>query len=120
MSEITKEEILAFTEANTKTALELSRIADALTKASENQEKIVARLYNGMAKEIAMEMVKQFNEHCNPCASTMKEVQKDTSHIKTLFTTFVALVALAMIVTQTVHWIGSYEVKEKSHVSDAR
>ena len=113
MSEITKEELNAFTEANTKVAIQLEKIATSLEGIVTNQDKVVTRLYNGLSKEITDKVEKQ----CNGCKEEnvgkldlihkdVKEGNKDVNYIKIAFTIFVSLCALAIVVTQVVHWLG--------------
>ena len=92
---ITKEELDAFTKANTDVALELSKIAQSSKETSENLEKIVARLYNGMPKEIAAEINKEFINYCAPCQKKLETIEGNTGWLRIILgsATIIALIA---------------------------
>ena len=102
---ITKEELDAFTKANVAVALELSKIADTSKDTSETLEKIATRLYNGMPKEIAAEITKEFTTNCVPCQVLMKSVKDDTSVNRTNIDKvklFVGGTALAIVIVTSI------------------
>ena len=100
---ITKEELDAFTKANTDVALELSKIAQSSKETSENLEKIVARLYNGMPKEIAAEINKEFSNYCAPCQEKLKKIDGNTTWLKVILgsATLIALIASVLLGVMT-------------------
>ena len=56
---ITKTELEAFTIATTKSTAILEKISGTLTQFSIQNEKVVARLYNGISKEIVEGIIKE-------------------------------------------------------------
>ena len=56
---ITKTELEAFTIATTKSTAILEKISGTLTQFSIQNEKILARLYNGISKEIVEGIIKE-------------------------------------------------------------
>lgn len=74
MSEITKEEILAFTEAHKQTALALEHIARGLEDIVTKQDKVLDKLSNGFAKDISDVKIAS-----GQIMSTCSGISKDTN-----------------------------------------
>lgn len=64
MSEITKEELLAFTEASNKTATALEAITNRLTDIIAKQDKLIEKVSNGI------------NDDIKDCQAHLEEVKK--------------------------------------------
>lgn len=79
-NEISKEQLIAFTEATTKSATELEKIVSALHLIVEKQDKIVDRIFNGMVDEIVDGVTKNYNnthKETIDCLSRLEECHQD-------------------------------------------
>jgi hypothetical protein len=119
-SEFTKEELNALMSVQSKAVEQQVVIAERLKVIVDNQEKTLARLQNGLAKEIS--------EKVNACTNDVKEdiseVRSDTSKIKSdttwmkwLFGSVGLVVALSMVIIN-VYWL-SHRASTASAVSIA-
>jgi hypothetical protein len=52
MADISREELAAFTEAHTKSAVAMEKITDALENLTKNQDKLLDKMTNGMSDSI--------------------------------------------------------------------
>lgn len=122
MSEISREQLEAFTEATIKSATELEKIVSALHIVVEKQDKIVDRIFNGMVEEIVIGVTNNYNhthketidslkriEDCNaknvekiPAVIneiiTNSDIAKDIQHVKW----FVTIVGIVIIVATVI------------------
>jgi len=62
MSEITKEELLAFTDAHAKSAIALEAIANRLTDLTAKQDKMIDKITNGLANHIIDGVTANYNQ----------------------------------------------------------
>jgi hypothetical protein len=73
MSEISKEELNAFTEAHIKSSVALEKIAERLESILNSQEVIVAKMTNGMPDTIIKGVVDNYN---NTHKETVKSLER--------------------------------------------
>jgi hypothetical protein len=73
MSEISKEELNAFTEAHIKSSVALEKIAERLENILNSQEVIVAKMTNGMPDTIIKGVVDNYN---NTHKETVKSLER--------------------------------------------
>ena len=118
MLEITRDELLAFTDAHAKSAVALEKISDNLGLIVKNQEKILDIITNGMTKDIVDGVTKNYNEvhketiHClTDISSGIKDLpsqfktvidnsdmSKDIDHAKFLFGAVALIVVIAVVI----------------------
>jgi len=114
---VTKAELTAFVDAVSKQAATQEKTAEALVEIVEQNEKIVARLYNGMTKDFVSE-VEKICANCkeNTCKEhKLQKEQIDKIEGYTYWTNiFFGILALAGVISlaiqQAIHWFGHYNV----------
>lgn len=84
-NEISKEQLIAFTEATTKSATELEKIVSALHLIVEKQDKIVDRIFNGMVDEIVEGVTKNYNAVHKETVECLLRLEKCNAEIKENF-----------------------------------
>jgi hypothetical protein len=80
---LTRDELKMMLEVQSKNVEQLTIIAKSLQDIVAREEKIQARLYNGMGKEIAETVIKEMKECNSDCAShhkTLLEGQKTSGN----------------------------------------
>ena len=75
MSEVSKEELIAFTEAHSKSAVALERITETLENITQKQDKIIDKMSNGLSEVIIRGIVDNY-------ASIHKETVADLIRIE--------------------------------------
>lgn len=90
MTEISKEELNAHTEAQVKTANALSKITDRLQDLTTKQDKILERLNNGFVKTVA------------DIDTKAEEVRKDIKWMKTVFSMLFGLIGLSILILEII------------------
>jgi t-SNARE complex subunit (syntaxin) len=100
MSEITKEEIVAYTEAQNKTAVSLEKIVDRLGDCVLKQEKILEKLSANVTT------VDNISKSGCGNATVIKEMKEDMKYMKLFWGILTAALAVALIVVEFVHKIG--------------
>jgi hypothetical protein len=106
---ITRAEIQAMIDVQSKSVEQLTIIAKSLQDISAKEEKIQTRLFNGLGKEITEAICKSMKE-CEDVRSRsieeMREIAKgvksDTTFLKWLYTGLFGLVALAWLIVEVV------------------
>ncbi|MFA6971834.1 MAG: hypothetical protein WC208_10585 [Gallionella sp.] len=118
---ITKEELLAMLDVQSKNAEHLILIATHFQTLVESQNKILARLQNGMAKEIKdgvngylTEALKTFKEQMDRVEKVNTSVKDDTRWIKVIFGSIAIIVAIGMVIMQLIHWLGHVNIVTKA------
>jgi len=94
MSDITREELLAFTEVHAKSAIALEKITDRLEELTSKQDTMIDKLTNGLIDKIADKVEEKFN-HSN--------IAKDIGYSKF----FIAAIAILIIIINVV--VGGVE-----------
>ena len=61
MSDISREELVAFTEAHSKSAIALEKITESLEHIAKSQEKILEKVANGLANAIIIGVTENYN-----------------------------------------------------------
>ena len=110
---ITKAELQAMIEVQTKSAEHLALIAKNLSDIANKEEKIQQRLYNGLSKEITNELVKELKE-CNTAVvkvvalnkETLAVILTNTVFLKWIYGGLFALVALAWLILQVLEHLA--------------
>lgn len=108
---LSKQEIFTLVEVMTKNATNLETISNSLEKVTVNLDKITARLYNGLAKEIVVEISKT----CGDCSEETKEnikinrvlletIRIDTYWLKIILGSATLIALLAQLLIQ--HGLG--------------
>jgi len=96
--EITKEELMAYTEAQIKTATALEKIADRLEDITMKQDTLITKFSNGFTSD--MRETKAITASTNLCALKMHE---DVKMVKILWTLLAAAIGLGLIVIEVMH-----------------
>jgi hypothetical protein len=86
MSDISREELGAFTEANSKLSVALEKITDALILITQKQDKILDKISNGMIGEIVNGVNSHYNDVHKETISSLGRVEANQGTIKTLIT----------------------------------
>ena len=117
MSEISKEELMAFTESNSKSALALEKVADRLQDILHNQEKIIGTLtsdtlVNKISETVSaatLERLEQSNKEINETLTTKlpgtlmekinnSDMAKDIEHFKLFIGATGLIIVIAVVV----------------------
>jgi hypothetical protein len=77
MSEISKEELTAFTEAHTKLAVTLERVTDALESITQKQDKLLDKMTNGVSDSIIEGVVGNYNNTHKETIFTLDRIEKE-------------------------------------------
>jgi len=104
---ITKAELNAFTESNNKAATSLEKISGTLQQFTENQEKIMERLYNGLGKEILDSICITCKKPLDAQLNVIENYVSTTKNkITWLVTILGATTFITMICTVIIQWIS--------------
>lgn len=76
MAEITREELIALTESNSKIAVALDRIASRLEDVTTKQEKILDKLSNGMSQTIINGVTTNYNNAHKDTIASLDRIEK--------------------------------------------
>lgn len=76
MSEISKEELSAFTEAHTKLAVTLGRVTDALESITQKQDKLLDKITNGVSDSIVKGVTANYDNTHKETISTLDRIEK--------------------------------------------
>jgi len=83
MSNITKEDLQAFSETNNKVIVLFEKILATQEQVTERQEKITARLYNGLAKDIASGVIDKINSCAEKTDEKLNKIQLNLDSTET-------------------------------------
>lgn len=84
-SEISREQLEAFTEATIKSATELEKIVASLHIIVEKQDKIVDRIFNGMVDEIVKGVTVNYNNTHKETIDCLSRLEKCNEEIRNNF-----------------------------------
>jgi len=96
MSELSKEEILAFTESHTKVAISLEKIVDSLADLTLKQEKLLDKLTARDSYFKDIEIIKDDVVKC----------KDNIVWLKIIFGAITLIVGIAVAITQVIHTMG--------------
>ena len=101
MSEITKAELMAMIEVQTKTAQQMERIAASLATITADQKELNTLILNGFPKKI----IDGLREGCKPCmgnteatAKTIERMATDIQHTKWIVASVSFIVAVVWVI----------------------
>jgi len=121
---LTREEVKAMLDVQTKNTEQMVLIAQRLQKIVEQnisiadcQEKVVNRLYNGLAKEIKDGVKEALTEKfkvadliCSETKKDVKIIKGDVFWIKIIFGAIAFITATVVAIMQLTHWFGQHGV----------
>ena len=81
MSEISREELIAFTEAHAKSSVAMEKICDRLGDVLKNQEKILQCVSTGIPTTITAEVVRQYDAIHKDTVGYLERVEAATKDI---------------------------------------
>ena len=84
MSDISREELISFTEAHSKSAIALEKITEALESITEKQDKIIDRMTNGVTDTIVKGVVENYNAVHKETISSLDRIEEGQVTIKTI------------------------------------
>ena len=124
---VTKDELRLMIDVQSKATEQMVLVAQRLQEIATTQvsllrlqelshdahEKIISRLYNGMATEIehgvivaVTDKISQISKDRTSDSETLSSIKKDTGWQKIIFGSLTAMVAIALIVSQVIHWLS--------------
>ena len=119
MSEISKEELLAMMEVQSKTATAMENIANSIRLNTENLKEITKTQaeFVKQCQEGRMDcqgkicgqlekLVKDKSELWVPTKATIDKIKEDTFWMKIIFGSITFIIAIALGVQQFIHWLG--------------
>lgn len=109
MTDFSKEELLAFTEANIKTALVLDKIVNKLEDVVSKQDKILDKFSNGWKKEMLSDVENSFSSHIKTCQgieNNIVDIKTDIRFTKQLL----GIIGVVIIIVSVIlRFLGNYE-----------
>ena len=117
---LTREELKAMLEVQTKNTEQMVLIAQRLQKITEQhseladcQKRVIDRLYNGLAKEIKDEVRDSIAERfktsdlvCGEIKKDLKIVKMDVFWVKIIFGTIAFIATITSVIIRISHWLG--------------
>ena len=124
---VTKDELRLMIDVQSKATEQMVLVAQRLQEIATTQisllrlqelshdahEKIISRLYNGMATEIEhgvitaiTDKIFQISKDRTSDSEKLDSIKKDTGWQKIIFGSLTAMVAIALIVSQVIHWLS--------------